>query len=111
TRTHVSYVQLGALVQEGGVLFRLWSPGTRRLDVVIEGGGVYAMQEAEDGYFQAFVSAAAAGTRYRIRINEDQEFPDPFSRFQPEGVHGPSMVVDPSQYRWSDGGWAGIPRE
>ena len=50
---------------------------------------------------------APAGTLYRYRVNEEWGYPDPCSRSQPEGVHGPSQVVDPAVFRWTDGGWRG----
>ena len=55
------------------------------------------------------VAGVGAGTRYRYRLDGDRVFPDPISRFQPEGVHGPSEVVDPVAFRWSDGEWRGMP--
>jgi maltooligosyltrehalose trehalohydrolase len=62
-----------------------------------------------DGYFAGEVAGVGAGTRYRYRLDGDRVFPDPISRFQPEGVHGPSEVVDPVAFRWSDGEWRGMP--
>jgi len=38
-------------------------------------------------------------------------YPDPCSRFQPQGVHGPSSVVDPAAFEWSDRDWRGVPLE
>ena len=49
------------------------------------------------------------GTRYLYRLNDDKDRPDPASRFQPEGVHGPSEVVDPGEFPWDDEAWTGIP--
>ncbi len=64
--------------------------------------------EAEgNGYFSGFASDAAAGTRYRYRLDDENAFPDPASRFQPEGPHGPSQVVDPDAFEWSDAQWRG----
>src|SRR5262249_29310787 len=51
------------------------------------------------------------GDRYRYRVDGRGPFPDPASRFQPEGVHGPSEVVDPHAFAWSDAGWHNVPRE
>lgn len=105
-----TYPSLGALVKEGGAEFRVWAPDKERLEVVLEGGPSFEMSR-EEGYFNVFVPDIGAGTRYRYRINGESAFPDPASRFQPEGVHGPSMVVDPSAYAWQDEGWAGVPQE
>lgn len=65
--------------------------------------------EAEPaGYFAALVPDIEAGARYRYRLDRGS-FPDPASRWQPEGPHGPSQVVDPETYRWLDAGWCGRP--
>jgi maltooligosyltrehalose trehalohydrolase len=61
------------------------------------------------GYFTTVVPGVEAGDRYRFRVDGRGPFPDPASRFQPEGVHGPSEIVDPRQYAWSDQGWNGLP--
>ena len=50
----------------------------------------------------------AAGSRYKYRLDRGQSYPDPASRFQPEGVHGPSEVVDPLAFQWSDETWPGL---
>ena len=59
-----------------------------------------------DGYFGTFVQNAAAGDRYRFRVNGEL-LADPASRFQPEGPFGPSEVIDPNSFAWTDGGWNG----
>jgi maltooligosyltrehalose trehalohydrolase len=80
---------------------------------VLEDGGVQPAFElaAEDGgYFSGVVADARVGTLYRFRLDDgEQLFPDPASREQPRGPHGPSRVVDPSTYRWSDADWTGAP--
>jgi maltooligosyltrehalose trehalohydrolase len=96
---------------EGGVHFRVWAPRRRRVEVVLEGAaaGQAAGLEAEGGgYFSGRVAKAGAGTRYRYRLDGGAElYPDPASRFQPDGPHGPSQVIDPGRFAWTDGGWAG----
>jgi maltooligosyltrehalose trehalohydrolase len=101
----------------GGVSFRAWAPGRRRVDVILEGGpgagsldGPLAipLEPEGDGYFAGTVSRAAAGTLYRYRLDDGESFPDPASRCQPRGPHGPSEVVDPTSFRWTDRGWAGL---
>src|SRR5438067_763342 len=93
--------------------FRVWAPKARDLDVVIEPGpsskgGVHALSSEPDGYFSGTANAAA-GSRYRFRINGGEDlYPDPASRFQPDGPHGPSCVVDPGTFEWSDSQWRGI---
>ena len=102
------------LAPEGGVHFRVWAPERRRVDVVLEGDAAggrspVPLRPAGDGYFAGLVAAAAAGTRYRLRLDDGDAFPDPASRFQPDGPFGPSCIVDPGAYRWTDDGWRGVP--
>jgi maltooligosyltrehalose trehalohydrolase len=100
---------LGATVTPAGVWFRVWAPEARRVDVVIDGTTAPLPLDREpDGYHAALVSGAGAGTRYRILVDGNGPFPDPCSRFQPEGPHGPSEVVDPAAFRWTDAAWPGL---
>ncbi len=93
---------------EGGVHFRVWAPARRSVSVVLEGGGETALEREDLGYFSGCVAAARAGSRYRYRLDGGDAFPDPASRFQPEGPHGPSEVIDPGAFRWNDTAWKGI---
>src|SRR5581483_11895905 len=62
------------------------------------------------GYFAAAVAEAGPGTRYRFRLDGgERALPDPASRCQPDGPHGPSEVIDPGRFAWSDAGWRGVP--
>jgi maltooligosyltrehalose trehalohydrolase len=98
---------IGAEIVGDGTSFRVWAPAHREVSVVIE--GVDHPLRAEDRYFHGVVDGVGAGTRYRFRIDgNDETYPDPASRFQPDGPHGDSEVVDPSAYRWSDGDWRGV---
>lgn len=93
----------------GGVHFRVWAPRRRSVDVLMEGEGrPIPLTPEPAGYFSGFVPTARAGTLYRYRLDGDGAFPDPASRFQPEGPHGPSRVVDPSAFRWTDSAWKGL---
>lgn len=67
------------------------------------------MSRAQEGYFIAEAVPAAPGTRYFYIPDDEQAYPDPASSFQPEGVHGPSEVVDHEKFGWTDAGWRGIP--
>jgi maltooligosyltrehalose trehalohydrolase len=67
------------------------------------------MNPSERGYFDVTVSGIKPGARYRYVLDGQKERPDPASRFQPEGVHGPSEVIDPEAFQWSDGNWEGVP--
>ena len=105
---------LGASVEPGGVRFRVWAPATRRAEVVLypEGGGerVHALEKQDAGYHGGLVGGLGAGTRYKLRL-DGEVYPDPASRAQPEGVHGPSEVVDPAAFAWTDEEWPGLSRD
>src|SRR5881397_1331301 len=93
--------------------FRVWAPKAWKVDVVLEDAGdakpKFCPLTAEpNGYFSGAASVGA-GVRYRFRINGAQNFyPDPASRFQPDGPHGSSCIVDRTRFRWSDGEWPGL---
>jgi len=95
----------------GGVHFRVWAPRRRRVEVVFEGEAAlnpFALEEEEGGYFSGLAAGAGAGALYRFRLDgEDYLYPDPASRFQPEGPHGASRVVDPARFLWTDEAWRG----
>lgn len=97
---------------EGGVHFRVWAPIRKRVEVVLgENGndGAFELAREEGGYFSIDAPGLKAGTLYRFRLDSESNlYPDPASRFQPDGPHGPSMVIDPWAYRWSDMAWKGI---
>jgi maltooligosyltrehalose trehalohydrolase len=92
--------------------FRVWAPKAREIDVVLENSGgtepIFNPLTLEaGGYFSGAVNVGA-DSRYRFRANRGEDFyPDPASRFQPEGPHGPSCIVDPRQFRWADTNWPG----
>ncbi|HEX9016751.1 MAG TPA: malto-oligosyltrehalose trehalohydrolase [Chloroflexota bacterium] len=97
----------------GGVHFRVWAPARHRVGVVLEIPGtaprVFQLGPESDGYFSGIVADAGAGTLYRYALDGDERpYPDPASRYQPEGPHGPSQVIDPSLFRWTDPGWRGL---
>ena len=105
-------LDLGASVSEGGVRFRVWAPRASSVSLVIMGDKEpYLMNPEDRGYFSTFIQGLEPGRRYCYLLNEDQPRPDPVSRSQPEGVHGPSEIVDPRQFRWEDQDWNGIPLE
>lgn len=68
-----------------------------------------ALREEPAGYFSGLVRDARAGSRYRLLLDEDIALADPASRFQPEGPHGPSQVIDPGGFSWAHPAWAGVP--
>lgn len=99
---------VGAEVIPGqGVHFRVWAPRSKSVGVELE-SGVEPLQSQGRGYFSGLIQAAHPGQLYKYKLDTGS-FPDPASRFQPEGPHGPSQIVDPSTYQWKDGKWKGVP--
>src|SRR3569623_939334 len=99
---------IGAEVLAGGVHFRVWAPRRQQVEVVVDceptGGGQLvqvsqSLKPEPGGFFSTYVERAKVGDLYRFRLDgESQLYPDPASRFQPQGSAGPSQVVDPSRY-------------
>ena len=102
-------VPVGAEIVGDAVSFRVWAPQRTRVEVVLESADRRSQAlEALDGYFVGSMAGISAGARYRYRIDGSEHlFPDPASRFQPEGPHGPSQVIDPSSFVWTDRNWTG----
>lgn len=101
-------------VKKSGVrryCFTVWAPFCSRMELklFLRGGHkLIAMEDDGLGYFHAEVSNISSGTRYAYVLDGKKERPDPVSRFQPEGVHGPSSIVDPDDFKWKDNGWKGV---
>jgi maltooligosyltrehalose trehalohydrolase len=71
-----------------------------------------ALTKEDGGYFAGHCPGAAAGTIYRFELDDDPiRYPDPASRYQPDGPHGPSQIVNPRTFEWTDGSWRGVSRE
>jgi maltooligosyltrehalose trehalohydrolase len=95
---------------DGTVRFRLWAPAAKSVRLVlIAPEHKLEMPEAGDGWFEISTSEAEAGTQYRFEIDGKDQVPDPASRYQPLGVHGPSEVIDPKTFAWTDQSWRGRP--
>jgi maltooligosyltrehalose trehalohydrolase len=99
------------LIGPDQVHFRVWAPKAGRLDLVLEHNAPRKRQtfhslEAEEGGFFSGTANAGAGARYRFCVNNNL-YPDPASRFQPDGPHGSSCIVDPMRFKWSDSQWSG----
>jgi len=94
----------------GGVHFRVWAPRRRKVEVMLgEGDGVpYKLDREGNGYFSAVILNAAPDMLYRYRLDGKNSYPDPVSRFQPDGPHGPSQIVDSDEFGWTDENWRGI---
>ena len=100
-------LERGANVTRAGTRFSVWAPSASRVSVVIEGEGEHEMERRPLGLFDREIPRVGAGADYRFRLDGSDTFPDPVSRHQPDGVHGPSRVVDPAAFRWTDERWRG----
>ena len=107
---------IGVEVSEGnGVHARVWAPRAKRVEVVerrLADTRAYqsvALEREANGYFVGNVEFLKAGSLYSFRLDGASTlYPDPMSRFQPEGPHGPSQVVDPRDFRWTDNDFGGV---
>ena len=105
-------LDLGAsLIAEDRARFQVWAPKAEELAVKTWSGGQQrqaALSRDSLGYFEGTVGQVREGDRYVYLLDQRAEYPDPASRFQPEGVHKPSQVIDPSSFQWEDQGWKGV---
>ena len=99
--------RFGHLLTEAGVKFRCWAPAAKRVDLVFDHR--IEMMRKDGGWYETHVADMAAGARYKFRIDDDIDVPDPASAFQPDDVFGPGEVVDHSAYIWRAGDWRGRP--
>jgi maltooligosyltrehalose trehalohydrolase len=112
--SHGWQLEMGARVLDGGrVRFCVWAPVAERVEVELypwpDGNVLYSMTRDGNGIWSAELDSGP-GALYRYRVDGEWSYPDPCSRSQPEGVHGPSQVVDPS-FPWTDRDWIGVDRE
>jgi maltooligosyltrehalose trehalohydrolase len=108
----VWHLERGARVVDEGVAFSVWAPRADAVAVRVAGRGRLPLEARGDGVWAGCFLGAAAGDDYRFELTGPEgtaTLPDPVSRHQPAGVHGPSRVVDPARHAWSDAGWAGRP--
>ena len=99
--------QFGSRLTGDGARFRLWAPAAKRVDLLLE--NAHTMKRDDDGWFSAEIRGVAAGARYKFRIDDEIDVPDPASAFQPEDVFGPSEVIDHAAYPWRAASWRGRP--
>jgi maltooligosyltrehalose trehalohydrolase len=109
---YVRRLSAGVEMSGGRAHGRVWAPACRSLDVVIEPNGAGSprtvpLNKDADGFFEGSIDARA-GDRYWFRLNGTTLRPDPASRFQPDGPDGPSEIVDPAAFSWTDSTWNGI---
>lgn len=103
---------IGAQPEAQGTRFRVWAANARQAEVVLyidgQENAAFALQPEGDGYWSRFVADVRPGACYMYRLDGGDPRPDPASRFQPEGVHKASEVVDPTAFRWADDDWRGV---
>jgi maltooligosyltrehalose trehalohydrolase len=97
--------KFGARLTPDGASFRLWAPAAKRVDLLLDKS--QPMRRGEDGWFSADISGVKAGARYKFRIDDEINVPDPASAFQPDDVSGPSEIIDHTGYRWRATDWRG----
>jgi maltooligosyltrehalose trehalohydrolase len=108
-------LQFGASVRDDSTAeFRVWAPNLTNLSVRILGEHPRTIPmtrstDPQSAEFVAIVPEVSEGTDYVYVLEGERERPDPVSRWQPHGVHGPSRIVNPASFRWSDQEWSGIP--
>jgi maltooligosyltrehalose trehalohydrolase len=98
----------------GGAHVRVWAPACRTIELAIDTGNdrkFFPLEREDDSHLAAHLDELRAGDRYWFRLDGERLRPDPVSRFQPEGPHGPSQVIDPSTFRWTDADWKGVPAD
>lgn len=89
--------------------FRVWAPLKEKLSLhLVSGDRVLPLEKDQEGYFSVIADHVKPGDKYFYVVNEGQEYPDPASYYQPEGVLGPSCVVDHRSFSWNDKEWKGI---
>jgi maltooligosyltrehalose trehalohydrolase len=101
--------QFGSHLTPNGASFRLWAPAAKRVDLLLE--KPYPLRRGDNGWFSAEIAGVKAGARYKFRIDDEVDVPDPASAFQPDDVSGPSEVIDHASYRWRATDWRGQPWE
>jgi len=107
---------IGAELLHGGAHFRVWAPRRQSVSVVLEtssaAGKDIPLASEVGGFFSGRIPGVVAGTHYRYRLDGGNYlYPDPASRFQPQGPHGPSQVIDPNTFHWTDSNWQGCGRD
>ncbi|MFH1342190.1 MAG: malto-oligosyltrehalose trehalohydrolase [Pseudomonadota bacterium] len=97
----------GARLTTDGASFSLWAPAAKRVELLLD--TPRPMQRGEDGWFSADIAGVRAGARYKFRIDDEIDVPDPASAFQPDDIPGPSELIDHGAYRWRAADWRGRP--
>jgi maltooligosyltrehalose trehalohydrolase len=93
-------------IQTSWTTMQVWAPVARTVAVVVD-GTPHPMTSGADGWWRAEATAARPGSDYAFVVDDGSPLPDPRSRWQPQGVHGPSRVYDDAAFEWSDANWRG----
>src|SRR6185437_1747513 len=99
--------QFGARLTENGASFRLWAPAARKVELLLD--KAQPMVGGDDGWFSAEIAGVKAGARYKFRVDDAIDVPDPASDFQPDDIFGASEVIDHDRYQWRATDWRGRP--
>lgn len=105
---HERQLPIGAEVLKEGTHFRVWAPDRRHLTIVFENGRALPLKSESNGYFSGLAMGIWANSLYRLQLDDRDLVPDPASRFQPRGPHGPSQIIDANEFTWTDRGWNGL---
>ncbi len=89
---------------------RVCAPAATTVEALVGDREAIPMARVAGDTFEVRVADARAGDRYRFRVDDNAPWPDPCSRWQPDGVHGASMLIDPRRFAWTDAAWRGVPR-
>jgi maltooligosyltrehalose trehalohydrolase len=114
TKVFAKQTRVGAnRLPDGSWEFLLWAPQARAVSLhFLRGSGeLLAMEPLAEGYHRATIKNLEPCSEYFYRLDAERDLPDPASRFQPQGVHGPSQIVDPNVFRWTDHNWKGTTLE
>jgi len=106
-------IEIGAgMVGSDQFSFNVWAPYAPKLSVKLfsrKTTQIIKLKKERNGYFSGTAKNVHGGDRYYYIFSDGRELPDPVSRSQPEGVHGPSQIIDPSTFLWDDKNWKGVP--
>jgi len=106
-------IEIGArMIGSDKASFKVWAPYAPKLSVKIFSQKTtqsITLKKERNGYFSGSAENVRNGDRYYYKFGDGRELPDPVSRFQPEGVHGPSQIIDPLTFLWDDKNWKGVP--
>ena len=97
----------GSRLTADGACFQLWAPAAKRVDLVLD--KPHPLRRGRDDWFSAEIPGVKAGVRYKFRIDDEIDVPDPASAFQPDDVSGPSEVIDHEAFPWRSNAWRGRP--